>query len=87
MLSSGNLYGKCLAQRIPVHGPMGLSVQELLPHIPLRIVVRHNAIAEICGKALVEPEVLPIRRADQISEPLMGHLVGNDFTYPLLARL
>ena len=30
------------------------------------------------GKALVEPDVVPPLHGDQVAEPLVGHLVGDD---------
>ena len=42
--------------------------------------------AEESGKALVEPQVTPIRGGHEVSEPLVGDFVCNHLANPLLAR-
>ena len=70
---------------VPVKGSFCLRVKELIPYAPVRVVMVHNAETEVGCKALVEPQILPVRGADEISEPLMRHFVCDHFTYPLLA--
>lgn len=42
-----------------------------------------DEILEIIRESFVQPNVLPPFRTDEISEPLMGELVGYGRGYPL----
>ena len=80
MLSARNLNGEVLAKPVPFQGRCRLALKELFPHIPFGKILIHDAVTEIGGKALVEPEVFPVRRRHQVPEPLMGQLMGQDLT-------
>ena len=83
MISAGDLNGKGGNETVPHHGRRSLAVQELIPGAPVRMGVGHNPVAEIGGKALVEPQIFPVGRRYQIAEPLVGDLMGDDLTDPL----
>ena len=72
-------------QPVARHGGGGRAVQELLPDLPFRVIVRNDAVAEIGREAFVQPEVVPVRRGDQVAEPLVGDFVRDDLADALLA--
>ncbi len=49
-----------------------------LVDVPLRMHGGHGLVLHPGGKALVEPDVVPPLHGDQVAEPLVGHLVGDD---------
>ena len=80
MLSAGDFDGKIFDQGIPGHGHRGLAIKKLVPDAPVRVIMIHDAITEIRGKAFIQPQIFPVRRGDQIAEPLVHDFMGDDFT-------
>ena len=72
--------GEGLVQGVTGQRRLGLASDKLVPDFPVGVMVVDHAIAEIGGKAFVEPEVFPLFWGHQVAEPLMGDLMGDDFT-------
>src|SRR5471032_1442162 len=51
--------------------------------VPLRMQCVGGVCLHPPGEALVEPEIVPPCHRDEVSEPLMGHLVADDEKYTL----
>jgi len=53
MFAPRDLNGKIFQERVPGQGAGGMSVKELLPGFPLRIIVIDDPITEISGETFV----------------------------------
>ncbi len=58
-------------------------VDELRPHLPFRVQVVNRQPTGPRGKALVQPQLVPPVHGDEIAEPLVGQLVGDDISNPV----
>jgi len=63
----------------------GIGVHRLLhvalclqPQFPLRMEVIDGLVLHPGGETLVEPQIIPPRHGDEITEPLVCHLVRDD---------
>src|SRR6185312_6595945 len=48
------------------------------PALPLRMKLLRRLGRHPGRKALVEPQIVPPRHGDEVAEPLMRHLMGDD---------
>ena len=87
VLAAGNFNGKGLLKAVAGQRRGGFHVQELVPDAPLGVMMGHHAETEIGGEAFIEPEIFPVRRRDQVAEPLMGDFMGDHFADALSAGL
>ena len=64
-------------------GPAEVRVDELRPHVPFREQMVHRQEFDPGGKPLVEPQMGPPLHGDEVAEPLVRQLVGDDNGHPL----
>src|SRR5712692_5882799 len=73
-----------LAQGVAPHRTGGRCSDEILPDLPLRIGMVSRFVIHEGGEALVQPEIVPPFHRDQISEPHVSNLMGDDMSYRFL---
>ena len=57
---------------------------DTLRYVPLRMPGLQRLILHPRGEAFIQPDIVPPIHGDHVAEPLVRHLVGDDYTYPLL---
>lgn len=70
--------GVARADAIHLEGALEAFVDKLCPHFPLGVNVVDSEPSDPCGEALVQPELIPPVHGDEVSEPLVSKLVGNN---------
>ncbi|GJC83687.1 hypothetical protein ColLi_06525 [Colletotrichum liriopes] len=87
----GHVDGVAGADAVQLEGHLHALIDELRPHLPLRVEVVGRVPSDPGGEALVEPELVPPVHGDEVAEPLVSQLVGDDVgdavAVPRLGRL
>ena len=77
------LNGMGVLEAVQAQGPVGVHIDELGPHLPLRESPIHRLGAHPRGETFVQPQVVPPLHRYQVAKPHMRHFVGHHLGHPL----